>query len=172
MLLEHMKNPIQNFAITAAVSSVLLKMLYYIQFYPNDDFDMYVRFAYLLFFLLALFLGLRAWKKKNDPSDFPTDMKSGMKIASIYAIIVSAFTYVYYKFINPNYFEFKIAERMKAAADSGEDVDLDKIKETASFIFDAFIHSTITLFGLIAIGLFYCIIIVAILRFKPEIYRD
>ncbi|MDP4662661.1 MAG: DUF4199 domain-containing protein [Salibacteraceae bacterium] len=167
-----MKNPIVNFAFTAALASIVLKMLYYIQFYPNDEFDMYVRFAYLLFFLLALFLGMRTWKSQNDPSEFTEDMKAGMKIASIYAMMVSAFTYAYYKFINPNYFEYKISENLRLASESGEDVDLDKVKETVSFIFDAFFHSTITLFGLIFIGLFYTIVIVAILRYKPEIYRD
>lgn len=165
-----MKNPIVNNAVTAALVGIIFKMVYFIWFYPNDDYDMYVRFAYLLTFLLALFFGLRTWKAQNEGSDFVSDMKSGLKIASIYSIILSAFTYIYYKFINPAYFEGRIAEKMQAASEANE--DLSKVRDTASLIFDAFTHSTLTLFGLIFIGLFYTLILVAMFRAKHEFYRN
>lgn len=166
-----MKNqPIANNAITAGLVSIIFKMIYFIWFYPNDILDNYVRFAYLLVFLLALFFGLRNWKSNNEGSSLVSDIKSGLKIASIYAIILSAFTYIYYKLINPAYFEERIAKALQLASESGE--DLSKVRDTASFIFDAFFHSTITLFGLIAIGFFYTVVLVALFRTKPEFYRN
>lgn len=150
-------------------------MLYFLFLAPDDAFDMYVRFFYLLCFLAALFFGVRSWKIQRGPTPFTDDIKSGMKIASIYALVVSAFTWLYYAKINPAYFQARIAERVEAAkaaiesaADKAGEIDLSQVEQTAGFIFNAFTHASLTLFGLMALGFFYTIIIVMLFRWKPR----
>ncbi len=166
-----MKHPIQNTALIAAFVSIIGKMVYHIFFLASEDFDTYSRFFYLLCFLAALFIGLRAWKIQHQGSPFTDDVKSGLKIASIYAIIISAFTYAYYAFINPSYFETKISEAVVAAEEAGlTEKNLENVQNTTSFIFDAFTHSTLTLFGYITMGLFYTIVLVLLFRYRPKAF--
>jgi len=167
----NMKDPILNAGVIAGLVSVILKMVYFLGFYPNDDFDMYVRFAYLLAFLLALFLGLRAWKGDHLDSKLVDDVKAGMKVASLYALILAPFTYIYYKWINPEYFQDRMEQAIAAAQESTPD-QVEQVRETVSFIFDAFTHATITLFGLLFIGFLYTLVIVAIFRTKPEMVKN
>lgn len=169
--LQPMNKPIQNYALIAALFSILGKMTYHLFFLAEEDFDMYSRFFYLLCFLAALFIGLRAWKIQHPGSLFTEDVKSGLKIASIYAMVISAFTYAYYSWINPAYFEGKIATATAAAEESGIPVEqLENVKNTTAFIFDAFTHSTLTLFGYISIGLFYTLILVLLFRYRPKAF--
>lgn len=87
-----------------------------------------------------------------------------MKVTSVFALIIAAFTYVYYAFIHPSYFENMRATRIAAAPEA----QVEAITSNVEFIFSPFIHSTITLMGLMVIGFFYTIILVLILRAVPR----
>lgn len=161
-------NTITKFALPAALVAIILKMSYFIWLAPDESWDMYVRFGYLLVFLLALFLGLRDFKSTNKRSDFAKDVKEGMKVTSVFSIIVSSFTWLYYKWINPAYFENRIAELNSIPL--MEEKQAENVKNTAEFIFNAFTHSTITLFGLMVLGFVYTLVLVMIMRAKPEVF--
>lgn len=170
-----MQHPIRNIALIAAFASIIAKMLYFIFLAPDKAFDMYVRFFYLLCFLAGLFFGVRSWKIQRGASAFTDDIKSGMKVASIYALVVSGFTWLYYAKINPGYFAQRIEERVHAAeqaiaagAENADQIDLAQVEQTVGFIFNAFTHASLTLFGLMALGFFYTIIIVMLFRWKPR----
>lgn len=166
-----MKNPIVNISITAAMASIIGKMLYFIFLAPDETYDMFTRFFYLLCFLVALFVGLRIWKLNNRQAPFTDDVKNGMKIVSIYALIISSFTFLFYKFINPAYFAGKIQKAMDAVANSGSgEAEIEQVKNTASFVFNAFTHSTLTLFGLMVIGFFYTLVIALLFRYRPKAF--
>ncbi|MEX2595464.1 MAG: DUF4199 domain-containing protein [Salibacteraceae bacterium] len=169
-----MKHPIVYSAIAAALVSIIGKMVYHIFLAPDGIFDMYTRFFYLLCFLLAIFFGFRIWKIQNPHKPFTDDIKSGMQIVSIFALIIAAFTWIYYKWINPHYFEYKIQQTVNAASNStpidGADVDIEQIQHTASLIFNAATHSSLTLFGIIVMGFFYTIIIVMLFRWRPSAF--
>ena len=164
-----MKNPIANTAIIAALVSIIGKMIYHIFLQEVEDMDMYTRFFYLLCFLLALLFGLRSWKSQRKETKFTDDVKAGMQITGIYSIIIGAFTYLYYEVINPAYFAGKIQERVDYAAANLEADQLEQVRNTAEFVFSSFTHSTITLFGFMVIGFFYVVILVLLMRAKPEL---
>jgi hypothetical protein len=166
-----MKHPIVYSALYASILSIIAKMSYFIWLAPSEDWSMYTRFFYLLCFLAALFFGLRTWKLQQGQGDFAGDMKTSMKIASIYALVISSFTWLYYKWIDPSYFEGRRAEAISSAASSGADeTQLENVTNTVAFIFDPFTHATITLFGYIAIGLFYSIVVVLLFRARPRAF--
>lgn len=156
-----------KYAITAALISVIAKMTYFLTLSPDDSWDMYIRFFYLLTFLVALFMGLRAYKIAEPLSDFTRDVKTGMKTASVYGLVISAFTFIYYKWVNPAFFAAKIQENVDIAPPEL----VDSIKANSEFIFSPFTHSTITLFGIMTIGFFYTLVLVLLMRAKPEAFR-
>ncbi|GAB5539454.1 MAG: hypothetical protein Salg2KO_15570 [Salibacteraceae bacterium] len=158
--------PYQNISIIAALTCVIAKMSYFLILAPDEAWDNYVRLYYLFAFLVALFFGLRSYKKSFLNSDFTHDVKTGMKITSIFALIVALFTWVYYRWINPSYFEQRIEEAIaQAPAES-----VEAITSNVELIFNPFTHSTITLFGMMVIGFFYTLIVVLIMRAKPGVF--
>mgnify|MGYP006424819833 FL=1 len=166
-----MKNPVVNTAIIAALVSIIGKMIYHIFLQEVEDMAMNTRFFYLLCFLMALLFGLRNWKSQKGVTKLTDDVKAGMQVTGIFSVIIAAFTYVYYQFINPAYFAERIAERVEHASQNVEAVDVEQVRNTAEFVFSSFIHSTITLFGFMIIGFFYTLVLVLIMRAKPELFR-
>jgi len=158
-------NRIYGFAIGSALLAIAAKLTYYFVFAPDEQLDLYVRFFYLLALLLALFFGMREAKLRSQGSSFAEDVKAGMKAVSVFALLLSAFTWVYYKLINPGFFTARIKQTVDMAQENGQS-NIDKIRETAEFIFNPFIHTTITLFGLMVLGLFYTLILAVIFRSK------
>lgn len=154
---------IYTLAIGSALLAIAAKMASFLFLPPDEDTDLYVRFLYLLVFLIALFFGIRFDKQTHPGSAITDDIKAGMKITSVFALILSAFTWVYYKLINPGYFVSKIERTVDAAA-SNPEAKIEKVRETAEFIFNPFIHTTITLFGFMVLGFIYSLVIVLLLR--------
>ncbi len=164
-----MEPGLYRYPIAAFILSVVAKLGYFYFMVEDEDIDVGVRFAYLLFFLIALVVGLATWKQSNPRSKFTEDVKTGMKIASVYAILLSAFTWIYYSWINPAYFAGKINEAVGAASEE----TLEQVQSTASFIFDPFTHSTITLFGTVVIGFFYVLVLTLLLRWQAkQLYQE
>lgn len=159
-----MTNGIYKFPLIAFALSVAAKLVYFFYYNGNEDLDMGVRFAYLLFFLIALVLGVSTWKRQTPRSAFTEDVKTGMKITSVYGLLLALFTWIYYKWINPAYFEDKIKEAIDAAPEES----LEQIQQTVELIFSASTHSTITLFGTIVIGFFYVLVITLLLRWQAN----
>lgn len=65
----------------------------------------------ILFVLLSVSFGLYLHKKNNPtPTSALQDIKDGMSAGVPYTVLVSAFIYVFYAFINPDYNKHQIAE--------------------------------------------------------------
>ena len=86
-------------------------------------------------------------------------------------VFLPFFTFLYYKVINPTYFSSKIQAAVDAVEATGSNgADLEQVRNTASFVFNAFTHSTLTLFGLMVIGFFYTLILTLLFRYKPKAF--
>lgn len=151
---------IYKYPLLGAGLGILTKLGYFFFAAPNQTLDMWVRFAYLLFFLGSLMAGIMVWKQRLPQSGFTQDVKTGMKITSVFALIISSFTWIYYKWIETNYFQKRIQESIENVPQE----QVEQSREFAEFIFDPFTHSTITLFGSMIIGFFYTLVIVLMLR--------
>lgn len=131
----------------------------------------------ILLILVAVLFGLRAFKKhqKTPENNFVDDLKCTMRSASLYAIIISSFVFLYYSKIDINFTE-KIMERQfsditqkdfeelkKKDPDMMRGKNLDdykKLKKDEMKLFTSpFITMTMTLVGLMLIGFFYSLLI-------------
>ncbi len=171
-----MKSPV-SISLFFALTYVIIKL---IVFNLGKSVELFVPLILVNIFLilLAILFGLRAWKKQQDKADdhFLDDFKCTMRNASVYALIISGFVFVYYSAIDTNFRE-QLAERQFADI-SKEDFkkmqkqdpdmlgnktldDYKKLKKNEMKLFTSpFMTTTITLMGLMLIGLFYSIIVV------------
>jgi hypothetical protein len=114
-------------------------------------------FGYFLFILFALFFGMRKHMQKSGFLGFGDLLKTGMKIGAIYSAIISAFTYIYYRFIDYSYYPGKIAEKMLEAKEAGaSEEQIAQAKETLEVMFSA--SSPVTLLGFLFTSFIYSLI--------------
>ncbi len=116
-------------------------------------------FGYFLFILFALFLGMRKHIIQGSYQGFGDVLKAGMKIGSIYAVLVSVFTYIYYSYIDYNFFPGQIAERMLEGKEAGmTDEQILQMKDSLEFVFSTSTHTTGTLIGFMFVSFIYALL--------------
>lgn len=143
--------------------SILFKMAVYFNGLQWQTFDQIARFANIFILMSGVFFAIRLHKMgANEATPYIEDFKAGLRIAALYAIAMSAFLYLYYAFIDPNYFSEIIFDPQFE-----EDVDAEtrqKVKEGGEFVKSAFFHSTISLTGFLLLGSFYSAMIAFLVR--------
>ncbi|MFB6306540.1 MAG: DUF4199 domain-containing protein, partial [Flavobacteriales bacterium] len=149
---------------------IFLKILTFL-FEVHSELFKYLVFANLLLLLLSIFFTVqKKYKERGKQGGLFSDIKAGLRAVSVYALAVSVFVYIYYGFIDRDYMENKIKERVEWV----KNADIEKLKkendnlnyankkdlireekERAEFLFTAFTQSTFTLLALILTGLVY-----------------
>ena len=159
-----------DIAVRMLLVSIIFKM---IVFFASKQFTFYESIAiFINIFVLmtGVFLGIWNYRKLlNAPQSFTDYLKEGMKVAALYAILMTAFVYVYYTFIDSTYFYLKLAKQSALLEESGRATqEIKQATETMKVVLTPFFQSTITLIGFLLLGSFYASIITFLLRkFKP-----
>ncbi len=140
-----------------------------------------VIFANILLVLLMMVFGLWAEKKKSpEKRSYTDDVKASMRSAALYAIFVSVFVFIYYRKIDPEFSERRVAQRVELA----ENVDfqalkesdptrwahmtredfIDDEKEKAEALYSPLVHTTLTLVGITLLSFFYALLLAVLWR--------
>lgn len=112
--MAHPTRPVFPVSIRYGVIGVLLAATYsIILYFIGQHYNLWLGFAGLLFPILVISFGIRAYKQENDNFlAFGRGMAVGMLIALIYAVGAFVFTEIYTNFIVDNYWE-GMADRME-----------------------------------------------------------
>ncbi|RLD27379.1 MAG: hypothetical protein DRI54_01170 [Bacteroidetes bacterium] len=155
----------------------------------GEDLYKYLVSINLLFIVLVIGLTLFNTYLKGFKPFFPTEMKASMRGVSLYAIILSLFMFVYYNSIDSGFFDRKLDafryELENADYDALPDIDnplkvleLSKVEfveremEKAQSFNTPFAWSTLTLIGIVVVGLAYSLGMVLIrIKLLPLIFR-
>jgi hypothetical protein len=144
-----------NIALNFALIAIVVKFALFILELSLE----YGVYGYFLFILFALFFGLRKHFDINKYQGFGNTFKEGMRISSVYSLVITVFTYIYYKFIDTGFLPGKLRERVIAAKEAGySEEQIEQIREGGEFIFSLAIHTSFTLFGFMILGLVYSVI--------------
>tara|TARA_B100000809_G_scaffold140505_1_gene138038 strand:- start:302 stop:844 length:543 start_codon:yes stop_codon:yes gene_type:complete len=171
------KNPFQV-AITFAIIALIVKLAAFSMGIQHGEMEKYIFYIYILLLLLTVFMGIRSNKIMNEAStSLGQDFKSGARSASIFAILVTTITYLYYSNIDPEFFIIKKADylvtlpnKINLAIQGGE-MTIEQIKvkaigdiQSTNIIFSPYLHSMATMFGLVFIGLFQSIVFAFLMK--------
>lgn len=154
-----------NFSIVVwmMVISVFLKMLIFSLNYQFSWYERVAVFGNVFVLMSGVFFGIRLFKKQQaEKTSFLQDLKAGMRITALYALLMTAFVYVYYNWIDASYFAEKLQSQLKLAEENG--MDLTNVKKTGEFVLSPFFQSTVTLVGFLLLGSFYSAIITFLVR--------
>jgi hypothetical protein len=136
--------------------------------------------TYLFLLLLTIIFSLKEKKKNNkEQSSFSEDFTYSMQSVGYFVLIISVFTFVYYSFIDVDFMQNKIDERIALATQMTEE-DLSKIsplskeeflkseQNIVQTIFSPKIHTTLTLVGFLIIGVIYALVLTILFRKAPD----
>jgi hypothetical protein len=148
----------------------------------NDNQYVYLVSINLLFIILAIANALyRNYLSGQEKVLFPDEMKVSMSAVGIYAIILSAFTYIFYKFIDVELIP-SILDSIEASLPIDQNVLLDRGISEEEFIdenmanarkmISPFSMATMMLVANMATGLVYSLILViARIKLLPLLFR-
>ncbi len=156
-------NPTLRVAIIMALVAGILRLLVFFSGYSSPELARYVIFMHMFCILLSVFFGIRAsqtGKKQTTPGG---DLKSAIKAGGVYTLISTAFVFIYFKFIDINYFVIKQQELIEAEVKNGGNID--QIREKVENFFSLMNYTTVTLLGLMMISFMYSVLVVLIDRY-------
>ncbi len=170
-----MKYPAILFAVLYMVIRILL---FYTGF--DDDQYKYLVAINLLFIILCIAAAMyKNFLSENEKVEFPDEMKVAMRAVSSYAIVLTAFTFVYYSYIDSGFaqrkldvFQYEIEHTdyesmpdednpMKVLGISKEEFIKGELEKAGSFL-SPFSQATLTLMAIMVVGLIYSLIMVVI----------
>tara|TARA_B110000046_G_scaffold28052_1_gene28860 strand:+ start:178174 stop:178677 length:504 start_codon:yes stop_codon:yes gene_type:complete len=149
------------------VVSIFMKMAVFAGNWQFSGYERIYFFGNLFVIMIGVFLGIRLFKAlSHEKTGFMADVKAGIKVAGMYAVLMSLFVYLYYSVIDQSYFPLKIEEQMRLLEESGRATgdDLVKSRETAEFILAPYFQSTFTLILYLLLGTFYSALITFFVR--------
>lgn len=152
------------------VVAITAKLLFFLANLEQEQMAMFTIFANLLIILVGTFFAVRHYRINNQERDFKSEVKAGMKSATLFALFLSIFLWIYYAQIDTHYFpmliEDRVAMAMEAAKDN-PDISIENVRRTGEAWFNPSTHSTLTLFGLTITGAIYSLLVVVLMRKVP-----
>ena len=173
------KNPFQ-IAVTFSVVALVLKISVYVLDMQHGSMESYIWYMYMLLLLFTVFFGIRSNKMSHEgTTSLGQDFKTGARTASFFGILMGAITYIYYAQIDPDFFPIKqqpyldglieMAETKLKEGVSKEEVSKGLYESTARVKqqLSPYLHSMLTMFGLVFIGLFNSIVFAFLMKKYP-----
>ncbi len=134
-------------------------------------------YGYILFIVAAAAVGIFALRRQaNEALSYTMELKAGMQPLALYSLLVSGFTYIYYSFIHPGYFETLLATQINKRIQEGIEKGyteaeiqtvIQSLESSSATIHTPFIWSTITFFSLLFLGFIYTLFLTLVLRVGP-----
>ena len=114
---------------------------------------------FLAIVTVVFFTGQKALADDRETS-FPILVRQGLRNASLYALLIGIFLYIFYTRIDTQEFPVKIEERLDLVVQQGGDEE--KERERLETMFNPFNYASITFFALLAVGAFNALFLAVI----------
>ncbi len=155
-----------KFAIFFAAGAFAIRLTaFYMNLNPADVVR-YGVMMHILFILVAIFFGIKTAEQPSSNSErelLLTDFKAGLKSGGLYTVITTFLTYMYYKFIDAQYFVLKQQELIDAQVEAGKPVQ--EATESIQGFFSLQNYTAITLIGFITATGIFTVLLTVINRF-------
>lgn len=153
-----------KYALYITVASIIVKLSVYHAGIQHQEFGQISLLIPVLFLLIGLLIGIRGMSKNaaqtNELSDFKNDTKNGFRIAAFNAIFYSVFIYIYYVYIDADFFNYRINEGLKNLFEQGaKKEELINYYQNAHFFLNPPRQAYFTFFGYLFMGLLYSVAI-------------
>lgn len=149
------------FPVIAAVLVIILRLVIY---YTNFEADWLTAANIFLHLLIVLICVIYAIWPRPGINAFLSDVKNGVKLAGVYAVLIAAFVFIYYSYIDSDFFPNMTEKIAQGTIAETPDKDPEEIETGVKSFFTPFNYTTITLIGYFCAGVFYSLLFAALKR--------
>lgn len=172
-----------------AIIYIIIRIVAFYMGVPDEDYRYFVS-VNLLFIVLAIAAAMyHNFRGSNEKVQFPDEMKVAMRAVSAYAIILTIFVFVFYKWIDPGFEQRKIdvfqyeleqtdysllpdMENPLIVLGLSKEEFIEREVEKAGKFLSPFAQSTLTLVGIMVVGIVYSLLMVFLrMKFLPLFLR-
>lgn len=152
---------IQRIALLLALLPMIGKLAGFAYGVSAGDSQSFFILMHIFLLLVGVFFALRM---QTPDSSFLEDVKQGMKAVGVYSMASAFFMYVYYKFIDTQYFPNKIASMVANTDLAATGKTSEDITTTYETFFTAFNWTTLSLVAWMLAGLIYTVLLTLLHR--------
>ncbi len=164
-----MQHPSLHIALRVALAVIGLRLAL---FFAEPDWEFAEPFYYFVNLAALPALALYAVWPRRGTGGFLSGTKSSLRITGLYSLIMTAFFFVYYGYIDkeffPSHYEKLIGGELGAAAERGEELTAEEVREKVESFFSLRNATAILLAGYMALSLFYSLFFSALRSILPK----
>ncbi len=162
--------PTIKVAIMLALTAGIIRLVAFYGGFATAKTGQYVIYMHMLFILVSIFFGVKTTNKNNGPTTAGSDLKLAIKAGGTYALLTTIFVYVYFKFIDINYFALKQQDLIDAQV-KNQGGDVAQLKEKVESFFSLMNYTTVTLLGLMLVTFAYAVVFVFLNRYMLNRFK-
>jgi magnesium-transporting ATPase (P-type) len=175
-------------ALAMASIYVFLRLFFYFLGWGENEYK-YLVSINILFIIIVISLALFKQYEPGAKTHFPRELKVAMRSVSIYALLLTVFVFIFFTWIDTQYFQSKLdfyRENLEATnysnlpdtenplkvLDLSKEDFIEREMEKVGRMNTPFAWSTLTLVGIMVVGLIYSVVLVFIrMKFLPRLFR-
>lgn len=167
-----MQHPSLHIALRVALVVIGLRL---VLFFAEFDSDFAEPFYFFVNLGALPALAIYAVWPRGEAGGFLRDAKASLRVLGLYSLIMTAFFFVYYGYIDKEFFPSRheqfIHGELSAAAEKGEDLDPEEARRKVESFFSLRNGTAVVLAVYMAFSLFYSIFFSAVKRAVPHLRK-
>ncbi len=159
-----------KYAVTFVAVGAIVRMVIFYAGLSTPNTPKLIMLLHLMLILLTIFLTVRSKEFKQEDSRFQlkADLKNGLRAGGLYAILTTAFVFLYFKAIDTNYLLLLKQERIDAELKmfpNADETQIHQITSSAELLSSISFYCTITTLGLMLATFTYTVMVAVINRY-------
>ncbi|HXH18591.1 MAG TPA: DUF4199 domain-containing protein [Chitinophagales bacterium] len=162
--------PYLKYAIITSAVIIIWTIVLYVSELDRTHAGQYLNWLNYPVMFLFIALAMREQKTLNGGYiDFGDAFKTGLLMMVVVAVIMSAFTYVYFTYINPDFIDFA-SEKARESMEERDlsDEEIEQGMEFMKIFMSPAAMTVMALFGNIIIGAIFSLILAFFMKKKPD----
>ncbi|MGV3589651.1 MAG: DUF4199 domain-containing protein [Adhaeribacter sp.] len=164
----------KTLAISGIITGLVISGWMYLEFlagFHGSAVGRYTGFAALIFTILGIFFGIRAYriKERAGQMNFWQGVLAGVVISVFAGLITAIFTFVYFSYINPGFVDYMVnLNRQTLEQHGATDVQVQSNEIVTRELFQPLPQALRAFGGYVAAGSLFSLIIAGLLKTKRQ----
>ncbi len=160
------------YALIMTISGAVLNLLLYFTGYQTEKLatGQYLQWVGFVIMIVVLWLGIKAVREESSQQSltYGQCLGTGVLISLYSGLMSSVYSYIHFKFVNPNFADYQLELiRVKWAAAGMSDAQMEKAEGFTRMMMGPGFQAILTPFIVVIFGLIVSLIIAAFLKRNP-----
>ncbi len=160
------------YALILTISGAVLNLLLYFTGYQTEKLatGQYLQWIGFVIMIVVLWLGIKAVREESSQQalTYGQCLGTGVLISFYSGLMSSAYSYIHFKFVNPNFADYQLELiRAKWAAAGMSDAQMEKAEGFTRMMMGPGVQAIMTPIMVVVIGLVISLILAAFLKRNP-----